>query len=153
MSTPETPAERIDDIAVALFGELFMADQLARNRVSKMLPRGMELSHFSVLNHLARINDERSPAQLAKAFHVTRGAMTNTLAKLEWAGHIHIRPDWDDARRKFVAISPAGRAARDAAVQSVIPLIGDVVEALGPDRVRQVLPVLRELRARLGGDE
>ena len=74
--------EKTEDIAIALFGELFTADQLARNRISKVLPRGMELSHFSVLNHLAGIGDERSPAQLARAFHVTRGAMTNTLAKL-----------------------------------------------------------------------
>jgi DNA-binding MarR family transcriptional regulator len=144
--------DKSEDIAVALFGELFMADQLARNRISKLLPKGMELSQFSVLNHLARLNDERSPAQLAKAFHVTRGAMTNTLSRLEWAGHIHIRPDWDDARRKFVAISPAGRAARDAAVHALTPLIADVVEALGADRVRSVLPVLRELRVRLEGD-
>src|SRR5690554_5237011 len=103
--------ERIDDLAAALFSELFMTDQLARNRITKVLPKGMELSHFGVLNHLARINDERTPAQLARAFHVTRGAMTNTLGKLEWAGHVHIRPDWDDARRKFVTISPAGRRA------------------------------------------
>jgi DNA-binding MarR family transcriptional regulator len=144
--------DRTDEIAVALFGELFMADQLARNRISKALPKGMELSHFSVLNHLARAGEERTPAQLAKAFHVTRGAMTNTLARLEWAGHVHIRPDWDDARRKFVAISPSGRAARDAAVQSVAPLIAEVVDALGAERVRAVLPVLRELRARLEGD-
>lgn len=144
--------EKTEDVAIALFSELFTADQLARNRISKVLPRGMELSHFSVLNHLAGIRDERSPAQLARAFHVTRGAMTNTLAKLEWAGHIHIRPDWDDARRKFVAISPSGRAARDAAVQAIAPLIGEVVQALGADRVRSVLPVLRELRTRLEGD-
>jgi DNA-binding MarR family transcriptional regulator len=144
--------EKTEDIAIALFGELFTADQLARNRISKVLPRGMELSHFSVLNHLAGIGDERSPGQLARAFHVTRGAMTNTLAKLEWAGHIHIRPDWDDARRKFVAISPSGRAARDAAVEAIAPLIGEVVKALGADRVRSVLPVLRELRTRLEGD-
>lgn len=144
--------EKTEDIAIALFGELFAADQLARNRISKVLPRGMELSHFSVLNHLAGIGDERSPAQLARAFHVTRGAMTNTLTKLEWAGHIHIRPDWDDARRKFVAISPSGRAARDAAVQAIAPLIGEVVQSLGADRVRSVLPVLRELRTRLEGD-
>ncbi|MCB6178031.1 MarR family transcriptional regulator [Rhodobacter sp. Har01] len=142
-------SDRTDDIAVALFGELFMADQLARNLVSKALPKGMELSHFSVLNHLARVGDERTPAQLARAFHVTRGAMTNTLTRLEWAGHIHIRPDWDDARRKFVSISPSGRTARDAAVQAVAPLIAEVVAALGADRVRAVLPVLRELRARL----
>ena len=51
-------SDKTDDIAVALFGELFMADQLARNRISKVLPKGMELSHFSVLNHLARIGDE-----------------------------------------------------------------------------------------------
>src|SRR3990167_2294489 len=144
--------DKTDDIAVALFGELFMADQLARNRVSKALPKGMELSHFSVLNHLARLNEERTPAQLARAFHVTRGAMTNTLAKLEWAGHVHIRPDWDDARQKFVAISPSGRAARDAAVAAVSPLIGDVVTALGADKVRAVLPVLRELRLRMEDD-
>lgn len=145
-------SERNEDIAVALFGELFMADQLARNRISKVLPKGMELSHFGVLNHLARIGDERTPAQLAKAFHVTRGAMTNTLSRLEWAGHVHIRPDWDDARRKFVAISPSGRAARDAAVQAVAPLIAEVVQALGADRVRALIPVLREMRTRLEDD-
>lgn len=145
-------AETTEDIAVALFGELFMADQLARNRISKVLPKGMELSHFGVLNHLARLGEERTPAQLARSFHVTRGAMTNTLTKLEWAGHVHIRPDWEDARRKFVAISPSGRAARDAAVQAIAPLIGEVVQNLGADRVRTVLPVLREMRARLEGE-
>ena len=145
-------AEKADDIAVALFGELFMADQLARNRISRVLPRGMQLSHFSVLNHLARVNDERTPAQLARSFHVTRGSMTNTLTKLEWAGHVHIRPDWEDARQKFVAISPSGRAARDSAVASVVPLIAEVVQTIGADKVRALLSVLRELRISLEGD-
>ena len=145
--------EKTDDLAIALFGELFATDQLARNRISKVLPKGMELSHFGVLNHLARIQEERTPAQLARSFHVTRGAMTNTLNKLEWAGHIHIRPDWDDARRKFVAISPSGRAARDAAVQAIAPLIAEVVTALGAEKVRGVLPVLRDLRGKLEGDD
>jgi DNA-binding MarR family transcriptional regulator len=139
-----------ESLAVSLFGELFMADQLARSRLSKALPKGMELSHFTVLNHLARLNEERSPAQLAQAFHVTRGAMTNTLNKLEWAGHVHIRPDWDDARRKMVSISPAGRQARDAAIAAVSPIIQEVVADIGADKVRAALPVLRALRQRLG---
>ena len=147
MSQGEAP---VDPLAATLFSEVFMADQLARALVSKVLPKGMELSHFSVLNHLAHVSDERTPAQLAATFHVTRGAMTNTLSKLEWAGHVHIRPDWDDARRKFVSISPAGRAARDAAFAAVMPVLGDVVRAIGADRVRAMLPVLRELRERLG---
>lgn len=145
-------ADRSDPLAISLFSEVFMADQLARNLVSRALPKGMELSHFYVLNHLANANEERTPAHLADIFHVTRGAMTNTLSKLEWAGHVHIRPDWDDARRKFVSISPAGRAARDAALSSIAPLIGDVVKSIGPDRVRAALPILRELRTRLGRD-
>ena len=142
-------SDKAEEIAVALFSELLTADQLARSRIARLLPRGMELSQFSVLNHLSRVNDERSPAQLARAFHVTRGAMTNTLTKLEWAGHVHIRPDWDDARRKFVAISPSGRAARDAAVQAITPLIADIVQALGEPKLRTMLPILRELRTRL----
>lgn len=139
-----------EPLAIALFSEVFMADQLGRSLLSKALPKGMELSHFSVLNHLANIAEEKTPAQLADAFHVTRGAMTNTLSKLEWAGHVHIRPDWDDARRKFVAISPAGKAARDAALAAISPVIADVVREIGPQKVRAALPVLRELRARLG---
>ncbi|MFD2172932.1 MarR family winged helix-turn-helix transcriptional regulator [Rhodobacter lacus] len=138
-----------DPLAAALFSEVFMADQLARNVVSRALPKGMEISHFSVLNHLAHIGEERTPAQLAASFHVTRGAMTNTLSKLAWAGHVHIRPDWDDARRKFVAISPAGRQARDAALAALMPRITEVVRAIGPEKVRAALPVLRELRAQL----
>jgi len=141
-----------DSLSVALFSEMFMADQLARNRLSRALPKGMELSHFSVLNHLARVGDEKSPAQLAKAFHVTRGAMTNTLNKLEWAGHVHIRPDWDDARRKFVTISPAGRRARDSALQAITPIIAGVVESIGVDKVKAALPVLREVRERFDED-
>jgi DNA-binding MarR family transcriptional regulator len=142
-------AEHNDPLAVALFSEVFMADQLARSLISRALPKGMEISHFSVLNHLAHVNAERSPAQLAETFHVTRGAMTNTLAKLEWAGHVHVRPDWHDARRKFVSISPAGRSARDAALSSIAPVVGDVVKTIGADRVRAVLPILRELRLQL----
>ena len=136
-------------LAISLFSEILMADQLARARLGKALPKGMELSHFSVLNHLARAGLERSPAQLAKAFHVTRGAMTNTINKLEVAGYVHVRPDWDDARRKMVAISPAGRKARDAALASIIPMISEVVTELGGDRVRSALPILREFRGKL----
>lgn len=138
-----------DALAASLFAEVFIADQLARELVTKALPGGMRISHFSVLNLLAHLNVERTPAELAEAFHVTRGAMTNTLSRLEWAGHIHIRPDWDDARRKFIAISPAGRAARDAALAALMPQITQVVQDVGADRIRATLPVLRLLRKRL----
>ena len=139
-------SEQNESLYVALFSEIFMADQLARNRLGRALPKGMELSHFSVLNHFARLGGEKTPGQLARAFHVTKGAMTNTLGRLEAAGFIEIRPDKDDARRKRVSLSVEGMAARDDAVQRIAPVFDAVVEGLGHDRIKSVLPVLRELR-------
>jgi DNA-binding MarR family transcriptional regulator len=136
-------------LAIMLFSEILGTDQMLRSRLSKVLPKGMEISHFSVLNHLAWRDVERSPAQLAETFHVTRGAMTNTLNKLAWAGYIHVRPNWDDARRKMVAISPAGRQAREAALSRIAPMITKVVEDLGADKARAALPILRELRKQM----
>ena len=136
-------------IAVTLFSELLTLEHLTRSNIAKALPKGMELSHFVVLNHLAHTATEKTPAQLAKSFHLTRGAMTNTLNKLEWAGYVHIRPDWDDARRKQVTISPSGVAARDAALAAIAPIISEVVETVGRDKVRGTLPILRELRIKL----
>ena len=148
-------SEQTDSLAVALFSEILTVDQLARNNVAKALPKGMELSHFSVLSHLARTQTEKTPAQLAQTFHLSRGAMTNTLRKLETSGYVHIRPDWDDARRKLVTVSPSGLAARDAATAAIAPIIASAVEQIGSDRVRAIIPVMRELRVRLSesGDD
>ncbi|MDE0985890.1 MAG: MarR family transcriptional regulator [Yoonia sp.] len=142
-------SDSTQNLAVTLFSEILAVDQLARSSVARVLPKGMELSHFSVLNHLAHAAVEKSPAQLAQTFHLTRGAMTNTLSKLEWAGWVHVRPDWEDARRKMVSISPSGIAARDAAVAAIAPVIGQVVDTVGADKVRTALPVLREMRVQL----
>ena len=144
--------EEANALATMLFSELLTADQLLRNKLGRVLPKGMEISHFSVLNHLASTSSERTPAQLAKSFHLTRGAMTNTLGKLERAGYIHIRPDWDDARRKQVAISPAGRSARDVALAGIGPVIEKLVTEMGGDKLRLALPILRDLRLKLEQD-
>ena len=55
-------SDQTQNLAVTLFSEILAVDQLARSSVARALPKGMELSHFSVLNHLAHTNAERSPA-------------------------------------------------------------------------------------------
>ncbi|MEM6304959.1 MAG: MarR family transcriptional regulator [Pseudomonadota bacterium] len=136
-------------LAILLFSELLAAEHSVRAQLGKVLPKGMEISHFSALNSLAFHGGERTPAQLAEVLNVTRGAMTNTLAKLEWAGYVHIRPDWDDARRKLVQISPAGQTARAQAVAAIAPMIDEVIEKIGEDQARAALPILREIRRKL----
>ena len=135
-----------NSLAVSLFGEILALDQLVRNRLAKVLPKGMELSHFSVLNQLSHSKIERTPAQIAKSFRVTKGAITNTINKLELSGYIHVRPDWDDARRKMVSISPAGIVARNNALQAVTPIINELISEMGEERLKTIVPILRELR-------
>jgi DNA-binding MarR family transcriptional regulator len=135
-----------NSLAVSLFGEILALDQLVRARLAKVLPKGMELSHFSVLNQLSHTKIERTPAQIAKSFRVTRGAITNTLNKLELSGYIHIRPDWDDARRKMVSISPAGIVARNNALAAVTPIINELINEMGEERLKAIVPILRDLR-------
>lgn len=142
-------SETKDPLAAMIFNEIFMADQLARAHLARVLPRGMELSHLMVLNALATTSGPLTPAQLARSFNLTRGAMTNTLRKLEWAGHIHISPDWEDARRKQIVISPAGGAARKAALEQIEPILSEFVDTVGYDKIRDALPVIRALRMKL----
>ena len=136
-------------LAVPLFGEILALEQLVRNRLAKVLPKGMGLSHFSVLNQLSHTKIERTPAQIARSFRVTRGAITNTLNKLELSGYIHVRPDWEDARRKMVSISPAGMVARNNALTAVTPIIEDLARDMGEERLKAIVPILRELRQKL----
>lgn len=136
-------------ITVALFSEVLASEQLMRGRLSRALPKGMELSHFVMLDYLSRQNRERSPAELARTFNLTKGALTNTLRKLEKYGYIHIRPDWDDARKKLVLISNAGDRARDESVLAITPVLEDVMAKLDKYRLRDGLRFLRELREAL----
>ena len=138
-----------DSLATELFSELFMAEQLARHQIARALPKGMELSQFSVLNHLSGTTDSRTPAQIARTFNLTKGAITNTLRKLEWAGHINVNPDWDDARRKLITISPSGRMARNSALEKIAPIAENLLTKVGSDELRKVIPVLRDLRIKL----
>lgn len=135
--------------AIIVFSEILAIDQRLRGRLAKALPAGMELSHFSVLNNLATLRHERTPAQLAQIFHVTRGAMTNTIGKLEKQGFVHIRTDWDDARKKWISISPAGRQARDAALFSAAPFLRDALGTIDEEESRRLVSTLRKLREAL----
>ena len=133
--------------SLILFSEISTVDQLIRAQISKSLPDGMAISHLSVLNHLSSMKNERTPMQLAKSFHVTKGAMTNTLSKLESSGYIDIRPDWNDARKKQITISKAGVEAQLEAIKSITPILNKAISKLGKDKATLVLPIIRELRS------
>ncbi|MDG1009854.1 MAG: MarR family transcriptional regulator [Amylibacter sp.] len=132
-------------LVLMLFSELIAADQTIKAVLARNLPKGMEMSHFSVLTQLAHVG-EVSPAKLARSFGLTKGAITNTLKKLELAGYIHIRPDWEDSRKKQVSISDSGRSARDQALNALTPEFQIIADNLGNQSMKTVLSTLRKFR-------
>ena len=137
------------DTLFAFFNEIGIVNQLASTRFERALPDGLTLSQFSVLNNFARLGGTRTPAQLANAFQVTRGAMTNTLKKLEARGAITIDSDPEDGRGKIVSITRSGLALRNRAIKSAMAELEPLAGILELAWVEKMLPELRNLRAQL----
>jgi DNA-binding MarR family transcriptional regulator len=144
MNPPNPVRDRPD---VRVFTEIGVIAQLSGVAIERLLPDGLSGPQFGVLNHFARRGGEETPAQLADAFQVTRGAMTNTLARLEAQGLVAVRPDDSDGRRKQVSITPAGLATREAALKSVKPRLDAIRAAIPPEDFAAALPFLSRLRA------
>lgn len=144
-------SERSDPVSTyfRLFNEIGIIAQLSGNKMERVLPEGMSLAQFSVLNHFCRLGGAWSPTRLAAAFQVTKGAMTNTLQRLEAQGFVTVSPDGDDARAKVVEITDAGRAAREAAIAATGPILAQVASLVPQADVKAALPFLEYLRKTL----
>tara|TARA_B100000287_G_scaffold218185_1_gene205776 strand:- start:275 stop:742 length:468 start_codon:yes stop_codon:yes gene_type:complete len=138
-----------EDLAINIFSEFLAIDSLIKSSISRKLPNEMELSHFMVLNYFSHLQTEKTPAQLAKIFRVTKGAMTNTIKKLERKGYVHSRPDWKDGRKKLISLSKSGESAREAAVKNMDPIFIELVQTLGYQRLKDLVPELRDIRIHL----
>ncbi|MEL7278227.1 MAG: MarR family transcriptional regulator [Pseudomonadota bacterium] len=130
----------------ALFNEIGIISQLSRAKMEASLPDGLVLPHFSVINHLIRVKDGRTPLELATAFQVPKTTMSHTLAGLEKHGLIEMRPNLKDGRSKRAWLTEAGQRFRDGAIAAMGPDFGFLAEAFPPDRVAEILPHLRALR-------
>lgn len=133
-------------LSVRIVCELLFVNHLARDKLSRVLPSGMELSQFLVLLHIAQLDEETGPARLADAFNVTRGAMSNTLSRLERQGLITVRPDPLDARRKFIGLSVAGRTTLEDVFGGIRPAFEPILESKKPTELDMSLALLAEIR-------
>jgi len=141
-TNPET-----DPAAFVFFNEIGIIEQLARAQFEKVLPGGLKISQFGVLNHFVRMGDERSPAELARLFQVTKGAMTNTLHRLEARGLVEVAPHPSDGRFKVVRITEEGRRTREACIAALAPLLADLGREFDAAEFAAALPFLQRIRA------
>jgi DNA-binding MarR family transcriptional regulator len=77
---------------------------------------------------------------------VTRGAMTNTVRKLQNRGLIDVQPDPLDGRAKRVRLTNAGLAVRNQAIAAIGPMMKDIERQFGAGAFAAALPLLQALR-------
>ncbi|MDZ4760142.1 MAG: MarR family transcriptional regulator [Alphaproteobacteria bacterium] len=142
-------AAELTTLYFRLFTEVGIIAHLSQNRLARVLPEGLSIAQFGVLNHFSRLGGESAPARLARAFQVTKGAMTNTLQRLEAQRFITIKPDPKDARGKLVTITPLGLRVQREAVLATAGLLDDVVATLPAQELIAILPAMERLRITL----
>jgi DNA-binding MarR family transcriptional regulator len=147
----ETPVRypETDPVAFKVLNEIGIIAQLSRVELERAAGDTLSSAGFGVLNHLARLPGVWAPARLARAFQVTKGAMTNTLQRLEALGYVKIVGDPDDGRAKHVTITAKGLRARDTALARLTPALEDLTKTIGRDALAALLPGLARLRATL----
>jgi DNA-binding MarR family transcriptional regulator len=138
-----------DPVHFRLFNEIGIINQLAQSIFEGVMPDGMTLAQFSVLNRFVRLGGSNSPAELADAFQVTRGTMTSTLQKLEAKGLVAIKADRSDGRAKLVSLTAAGRSVRDKCLKRLEPELTKIAAHWPATQVTALLEPLTALRQQL----
>ena len=129
------------------FNEIGIINQLSTALFAKCLPDGVHPSHFSILNHLVRTGDGKTPVRIASAMQVTKNTMTHSLKVLSDRGFVSVKPNPEDARGKLVFLTEAGRAFRDASISNVVEMFGDILteeQQVIMDRIADDLVTLRK---------
>lgn len=110
---------------------------------------GLSMWGYIVLSALDR-SPVRSQAALADAIGADKTRIIPTLDDLQDRGYIERRPDPDDRRVRLLALTEAGRAAKDAAQEDIQRGEERWLGKLSADDRRVFLRVLRQLSATEG---
>lgn len=133
MTTPKDDRDRLDDMLVVWAREIPNLDPLTEGIVeriqilAKKFNQSMDetLAEYDLDRHsfhlLGKLRShgapyQRSAGQLAGDMHLSSGAMTNRLDRMEEAGLIRRLPDPNDRRGTLVEPTKAGHAAWDKTV-------------------------------------
>jgi DNA-binding MarR family transcriptional regulator len=145
-TSPKGPGIEGDPVGNSVMTEIGIIAQLSGTLFESVLPDGMTRAQYSVLNHLLRMDAERTIGELANSFQVRQPTMSSTVRKLEDKGLVELKHDPDDRRVRRVAITKAGRAMRQAGLDALGPLYGELLTQMTKKELKAILPTLTKLR-------
>ncbi len=131
-----------------------MMGPLVREMIAAEIPvleaHGLSMWGYVVLSALDR-SPVRSQAALAEAIGADKTRIIPTLDELQNRGYIERRPDPEDRRVRLLALTEAGRIAKDGAQQDIQRGEERWLGTLSAEDRRVFLRVLRQLSDAQGG--
>lgn len=105
---------------------------------------GLDFGLFDVLATLRR-SGPLSPRELNEWCMLTSGAMTARLDRLEKAGYIQRKPDYDDRRKLIITLSSSGFNLIERLVEEHLANEERILAALSADQRQELATLLRRL--------
>jgi DNA-binding MarR family transcriptional regulator len=136
---PPLPEEATPHVP-ALAGRLF---EIVRRSLAGQDWDGLRPSHFRLLGHIPP--DGTTITDLSAALFMTKQAVGQFVTQLEEAGHLVVRTDEGDRRRRLVSRTPRGDAITGKVDAHIAAVEKEWAAQVGVDRYRQFLAVLAEL--------
>ena len=143
---PAQPATLQTQPHVDVFGDIAVIGHYLRMSILRHLPEDMTYTQFQMLSYFVRNGDGQTPAELARALLITKGAITSVLQKMVSKGHILVLSDVEDRRKKRVTVTKAGLEAASLMFKSLRSETGALRDAFTDREFRDALPFLKALR-------
>ncbi len=146
----------LDVSPMAVIGRLSRLSRVVDARLgSTFAEHGLDRASFDVLATLRRSDPPHrlTPTELMASSMVTSGAITQRLDRLEEKGLITRERSEADGRAVVVTLTPAGRAALDAALPDHLETERALLEGLPAEDLEVLAGLLRRLLAATSGQQ
>jgi DNA-binding MarR family transcriptional regulator len=102
-------------------------------------------AEFDVLAALSRAAGPLRPSELTKSLFLTSGGTSNVLQRLTAAGYVAREANTEDARGRWVRLTPAGESVTDRAMAASVRVHADLMAGIPVSTIRAAANALREI--------
>ena len=108
---------------------------------------GLTYADFDVLAALNRADGPLRPSELTRALFLTSGGTSNVLQRLTAAGYVERAPNAEDARGRWVRLTPAGEAITMKALAASAQVHEGLLAGIPDATIRTAADALRAITA------
>lgn len=106
---------------------------------------GLTYAEFDVLAALRRAEAPLRPSELTRSLFLTSGGTSNVLQRLTAAGYVEREQNTNDARSRWVRLTPTGESLTDKAMALSTRVHEDLLAGIPDTTIRTAANALREI--------